>query len=220
MLYTPGSNAKVLAKAAASAADVLIFDLEDAVAPAAKQAARATVRDALGRRDWGAKEVVVRVNGLDTPWCKADVAAMADAGAAALLFPKIAGAADVARARALMCACGVPASTPLWAMIETPLAILNAHGIAQAAQQEGARMELWVMGTNDLVKELRASHTAAREPLLMALSTALLAARAYGLAILDGVHNDIQDADGFVQACEQGLALGFDGKTLIHPSQI
>jgi citrate lyase subunit beta/citryl-CoA lyase len=220
VLYTPGARSEVLAKAARSAADGLIFDLEDAVAPDVKAQARTTVAEFAASRAWGAREAVVRVNGLDTPWCDDDVAAIAPLGVAAVLFPKINCAPDVARAQALLERHGASPATHLWCMIETPLAILNAHEIARAAIGPAARMTAWVMGTNDLVKELRAAHTRERAPLVFALSQAVLAARAYGLAILDGVHNDIRDADGLEHACVQAVQLGFDGKTVIHPSQI
>lgn len=219
-LYTPGDKAAVLLKAARSAADVLIFDLEDAVAPDAKSAARDVVVQVLREAGFGGREVVVRVNGLGTAWCEDDVRAVAQSGAAALLFPKIGSAKDVEAAEALMNACGVPPDTGLWCMVETPAAILDASGIAQAARRPGSRMTTWVMGTNDLVKELRGRHVPSREPLLPYLAIAVAAARAAGLCILDGVPNDIRDVEALARTCEQGRAMGFDGRTLIHPSQI
>lgn len=219
-LYTPGDKASVLLKALKSAADVLIFDLEDAVAPDSKSAARDVAAQVLRESDFGEREIVVRVNALGTAWCEHDVRAVAQTDACAILFPKIGSDEDVAAAEALMNACNVPQRTELWCMIETPVAILNALTIARAARRSGARMTTWVMGTNDLVKELRGRHTPSREPLLPHLAIALAAARAFGICILDGVHNDIQDVDALARTCLQGRAMGFDGRTLIHPSQI
>lgn len=218
-LYTPGSNLAVLRKALQSAADVLIFDLEDAVAPENKVAARHTVTQVLAECS-GQREVVVRVNAIGSPWCNDDVQTMARAGATAFLFPKIASEHEVKVADAMLSFYGIPRHTELWCMIETPLAILNAHEIARCATRPNTRMKAWVIGTNDLVKEMHGQHVPSREPLLPALAFAVLAARAYGLCVLDGVHNDIQDVDGLEASCRQGRALGFDGKTLIHPSQI
>jgi citrate lyase subunit beta/citryl-CoA lyase len=219
-LYTPGVDPAVLRKAIAGNADALIFDLEDAVAPDRKPQARDTVAQLLAEAPAAGRQIVVRVNALDTDWCEAEVRAVARLGPSAVLFPKIATEADVARATRLLDDAGAPARTELWCMIETPLAILNVREIAQAAAQPGSRMTTWVLGTNDLVKELRGQHRPGREPLLPILTTALLAVRAFGLDILDGVHNDIKDADGLAQSCAQGRAMGFDGKTLIHPAQI
>ena len=219
-LYTPGDKASVLAKALKSAADVLIFDLEDAVAPDAKAEARNIVAQALREADGSEREIVVRVNALGTEWCAADVAAVAQSRARAILFPKIGAVQDVAAAEALLAAQGVPKDTELWCMIETPIAILNALAIAQTAARPGARTMAWIMGTNDLVKEMRGRHTPSREPLLPYLAIALAAARAFGICILDGVQNDIQDVDAFNATCLQGRSMGFDGRTLIHPSQI
>lgn len=219
VLYTPGTKESVLIKALSSAADVLIFDLEDAVAPEAKSEARATVAKVVS--DAGVqRHLVVRVNALNTAWCEDDVRAIAPLGVAGILFPKISTEAEVRAAEDLLNKYAAPAATRLWCMIETPLAILNVQTIAQQALQPGSRMSTWVIGTNDLIKELRAVQTASREYLLPALSMALLAARAYGLSILDGVHNDIRDMEGFESGCRQSLAMGFDGRTLIHPSQI
>ena len=214
-LYAPGANARALEKTRQVDADVFILDLEDAVAPEAKAEARANVRRFLQQGKPAGRELVVRVNGLDSLWCRDDVAAVIDLQADAILVPKINGAEDVARAEAMLAAAGKEARPTLWCMIETPLAILNLQAIAQRAPAA-----VWVMGTNDLVKELRAAHTPERRPLLYALGAALMAARAYGIAVLDGVHNDIADLEGLERSCEQGRAMGFDGKTLIHPSQV
>lgn len=219
-LYTPGANPAVLLKAARSDADVLVFDLEDAVAPDAKAEARRHVVRALSEPVFQARQVVVRVNGLGTPWCEEDVRAIARCGMAGVLFPKINTEQDVKTAETMLGMHGVPRSAELWCMIETPLSILNAQAIGQMALQKGSRMSTWVLGTNDLVKDLRARHTPGRENLVPMLAIALMAARAGGLCLLDGVHNDIKDAAGFDFTCQQGRQMGFDGRTLIHPSQI
>ncbi|MEE8546139.1 MAG: CoA ester lyase [Alphaproteobacteria bacterium] len=216
VLYMPGSNARALEKARTLAADALILDLEDAVAPEAKSAAREQVCAAVGAGGYGRREVVIRVNGLDTPWGDEDLAAAAASGADAILLPKAESAAMVRDAEALMARNGAPDEMALWCMIETPLGVLHAEEVAGA----GARLACLVMGTSDLTKELGARHTAARTPMLASLALSVLAARAHGRAILDGVHLDLDDEKGFVAACQQGLELGFDGKTLIHPKQI
>lgn len=219
-LYTPGANPAVLLKAARSEADVLIFDLEDAVAPESKPVAREAVARALADPAVAARTVVVRVNAIGSPWCEDDVRAVASLRPAGILFPKIDTPADVKRAQAMLNSHGVPPGTALWCMIETPRAILNAQAIGQLALEPDSRMSTWVLGTNDLVKELRARHTPMREGLVPMLAIALMAARANGLCVLDGVHNDIQDMAGFAATCEQGRQMGFDGRTLIHPAQI
>lgn len=219
-LYTPGSNPAVLLKAAQSDADVLIFDLEDAVAPEAKATARDAVIRALAEAGVARRTVVVRVNAIDSPWCEGDVRAVASLPLAGILFPKISTPADVMRAQAMLNSHGAPASTTLWCMIETPLAIVNARAIAQVALDPDARMSTWVLGTNDLVMDLRGRHTPMREGLVPILAIALLAARAHGLCVFDGVHNDIRDTASFAATCEQGRQMGFDGRTLIHPAQI
>jgi citrate lyase subunit beta/citryl-CoA lyase len=216
VLYMPGSNSRALDKARTLPADGLILDLEDAVAPDAKEAARAQVGAALRAGGYGARETIIRVNGLATPWGHADLTAAATAGADAVLLPKVESADAVRQAQAVLDAAGAPAALALWCMMETPRAMLHAAEIAGASP----RVACVVMGTSDLAKELHAAHTALRLPLLTALSWCLLAARAHGLAILDGVHLDLQDEDGFAAACRQGAELGFDGKTLIHPKQI
>ena len=219
-LYTPGTNATALLKAARSAADVLIFDLEDAVAPDSKVEARRTVARALVDPALAGRQIVVRVNGIGTDWCEDDVKTMAGLGAAAMLFPKISTEDDVKVAEAMLDFHGAPRSTELWCMVETPQAILNAQPLGQMARRPGSRMSTWVLGTNDLVKELKARHTPLREGLLPMLAMALLGARAAGLSVLDGVHNNVKDTESFERVCAQGREMGFDGKTLIHPSQV
>lgn len=216
VLYMPGSNARALEKARSLAADGLILDLEDAVAPDAKATARAQVAAAVQAGGYGSRELVIRVNGLDTPWGRDDVAAAAAAGPDAILLPKVESAAQVATLKKLMDEAGAKPSCAIWCMIETPRGVLNVAEIAAATP----RLACLVMGTSDLTKDLHARHTPLRLPMLTSLSLCLLAARANGLTILDGVHLDLADADGFVKACEQGLEFGFDGKTLIHPSQL
>lgn len=220
VLYMPGSNVRAMEKARDIPADALILDLEDAVAPDAKDVARAQVIDAVKAGGYGKREICIRVNGLDTPWGMDDIKAAVAAKPDAILVPKINSAADVARAEAALSAAGAPATLQLWCMIETPLAILNIQSIAAEALGIASRMTLWVMGTNDIAKELRAAHTPDRVPMLTSLGLSVIAARAYGLVILDGVYNDIKDEDGFTAVCEQGRDMGFDGKTLIHPSQV
>ena len=216
VLYMPGSNPRALDKAKGLAADGLIFDLEDAVAPDAKEEARRLVVAALAAGGYGRREVLVRINGLATPWFHADVAAAAASGADGILIPKVESADAVRQVEAIMNAAGAPAEMAIWCMMETPRGILAAAEIAQAS----ARLGGLVMGTSDLAKDLHAHHTPLRLPLLTALSLCLLAARAHGLAAIDGVHLDLDDEDGFTGACRQGLELGFDGKTLIHPKTI
>lgn len=214
VLYMPGANAKALEKAKSLPADALILDLEDAVAPEAKEAARAAVAEAVAARGYGRREVIVRVNALGTPWGAGDVAAIAPAGPDALLFPKVEGAEDIRRAEAAL---GTEVAR-FYVMIETPKAILALREIAEAAA--GARLCGFVMGTNDLAKELRVKASPDRLAFLAALSLTVTAARAFGLAAIDGVCNDLQNQAGFEAECRQGRSLGFDGKTLIHPAQI
>lgn len=220
VLYMPGSNARALDKAKEIPADALILDLEDAVAPDAKEEARQQVCAAVKGGGYGKREIVIRVNGLDTPWGRDDIKAAVAAGPHAILVPKINSASDVERAEEALSDAGAKPGLQLWCMIETPLATLNIQSIAQKAREPGSRMSVWVMGTNDIAKELRAAHTPDRVPMLASLGLALIAARAYGLVILDGVYNDIKNEDGFAAICEQGRDMGFDGKTLIHPSQV
>lgn len=211
VLYMPGSNARALEKARNLPADALILDLEDAVAPDAKDVARAQVVEAVKARGFGKREVIVRINALSTPWGARDLEAAADAGPDAILVPKVSAPSDLASVEGKL----VP-STTLWAMIETPLAILNIAEIASY----GGKLAAFVMGTNDLIKEMRGTHTKDRANLAAALGLSVLAARANAIAAIDGVYNDIQDSDGFVVACHQAKSFGFDGKTLIHPSQL
>lgn len=212
VLYMPGANARALEKAKTLAADAVILDLEDSVAPEAKADARATACAAISAGGYGHREVVLRVNGLETPWGEQDMAAATAARPDAILVPKVSSAADVIRAGALS------SGLPLWVMIETPLAILNLKEIGEAAR--AARLVCFVLGTNDLLKETRMKGSDARAALVPALSQTVLAARAFGLDCIDGVYNDFRDEAGFSAECEQGVHLGMDGKTLIHPTQI
>jgi citrate lyase subunit beta / citryl-CoA lyase len=216
VLYLPGANERALEKAATIPADALILDLEDAVAPDAKPAARERVCAAVSSGRYGRREVTIRVNGLDTRWHADDLRAAAAAGPAAVVVPKIGSAADVHAVERALEAGGAPGHTTIWAMVETPAAMFRAQEIAASSE----RLSVLVMGTNDLTKELHAEHVPGREPLLTGLGLALLAARAEGRAILDGVYNDVKDLAGFEAECVQGRQLGFDGKTLIHPGQV
>lgn len=218
VLYMPGANPKALEKAKTLPADTLIFDLEDAVAPEAKAEARANVIAALSGGGYGKREIVVRVNGLASEWGAEDVRAAARAKPHGVLFPKINDGADVEACERALREAGAPPETAIWVMIETPLSILNIKDIAAAAKK--TRLTAFVMGTNDLAKETRAQQTLARTAFVPSLTLAILAARAYGVVAIDGVFNDIADEAGFRTICQQGLELGFDGKTLIHPSQI
>jgi citrate lyase subunit beta / citryl-CoA lyase len=220
VLYMPGSNARALEKARTLPADALILDLEDAVAPEAKEIARRQVAEAVKGGGFGRREVIARVNALDTPWGEADIKAVAAAGPDAVLVPKVSSPAHIARAANALAAAGAPERTRLWAMMETPLAMLTAQAIASAAADPLNRLACFVMGTNDLAKETRARLVPGRAPMLPWLQTCLAAARAYQLDIIDGVYNALSDEAGFAAECEQGRDLGFDGKTLIHPGQI
>jgi citrate lyase subunit beta/citryl-CoA lyase len=218
-LYMPGANERALLKAREIPADALILDLEDAVAPAAKVEARARVCEAAASGSYGARTVTIRVNAIATEWHRDDVAAAAQAGPHAIVVPKVARAADVHAVEGLLSDADAPDHTRIWAMLETPAAILHASEIAAASE----RLEVLVMGTNDLAAELYADTAGAepaRGPLLAVLSACVLAARATGRTILDGVYNDVRDPEGFAAECRQGRAYGFDGKTLIHPSQV
>jgi citrate lyase subunit beta/citryl-CoA lyase len=210
-LYLPASNARAIEKARALPCDAVILDLEDAVAPDAKAVARAQAVAAL-RQDWGGRPVVVRINALDTDWGQQDVLALADAECAAVLVPKVSAPDDLQALRARL------PRPDVWAMVETPAAVLNLRSLAQAAG--GLGLTALVAGTNDLANELRCKPEMARTPLLHALSQIVLAARAAGLIALDGVLNALGDPDRLREECEQGAMLGFDGKTLIHPDQI
>jgi citrate lyase subunit beta/citryl-CoA lyase len=214
----PGSNARALEKAASLPADALILDLEDSVAPEEKVRARVQVVAAIGARKFGRREVVFRANGLDTPWGEADLIAAATSGADAVLVPKIEAPEQPARARDILRGAGAPDALALWAMIETPLAILNAERLAAAGKEQG--LSVLVIGTNDLAKATRARLVRGRAPMLPWLAAAVLAARAQDQDIIDGVFNDLGDKEGFRAECLQGRELGMDGKTLIHPGQI
>jgi len=216
VLFVPGANPRALEKARALPADGLIFDLEDAVAPDGKDDARASVAAALTAGGYGPRELILRVNALDTPWGNADLAAAATLPLDAVLLPKVENAEQVRLAIDLLDSLAAPPELSVWCMIETPLGVLAAADIAAASPRLGAL----VLGTTDLTKDLRARETRGRAPLLAALGLVLLAGRAHGRAVLDGVHLDLEDAEGFAAACRQGSELGFDGKTLIHPTQI
>lgn len=216
VLYMPSSNARALEKAKTLPVDALILDLEDAVAPADKPAARGAACAAVASGEYGERELTIRVNAIGTQWHDDDMAAVAQAGPAGVVVPKVSSADEVRRLVAALETAGAPESTRLWAMVETPTAVLDVREIARASD----RLAALVIGSNDLVKELQADHVPGRAPLLTALSWSLLAAREAGVAILDGVYNDVRDAEGFRAECEQGRDLGFDGKTLIHPGQV
>jgi len=216
VLYMPGSNPRALEKAKTLAADGLILDLEDAVAVDAKAAARDLVCAAVTAGGYGGRELIIRVNGLDSEWGEEDVRAASAAGPDAILLPKVESAAMVQRAEQLMDRFGAPAHTKIWCMMETPRGMLRAEEIAESSD----RLACFVMGTSDLVKDLHAHHTPMRLPVVTSLGLCLLAARAAHIDILDGVYLDLNDADGFRDSCRQGLEFGFDGKTLIHPKQL
>ena len=212
----PGSNARALEKARGLPADALIFDLEDSVAPDAKDEARQAVAAAVGRGGYGGRELILRVNGLDTSWAVDDLRAAARMKLDAVLLPKVESANDPRRAEALLISAGAPKDLGLWCMMERARAMLHAEEIAASTP----RLKALVMGTADLSKELHAEETPLREPMITALGLTVLAARAHGLALLDGVFFDLDDMAGFERECRQGRALGFDGKTLIHPKTI
>ena len=216
VLYIPGSNLRAMEKAKALAADALIFDLEDAVAPDAKRDARAQVVNAVKAGGYGRREIIIRVNGLNTPWGYADLVAASTAGANAVLLPKTENVESVRQAQTVMAASDAPDDLDIWCMMETPRAVLNAEAIAGSSP----RVACFVMGTSDLVNDLHAQHTRDRLPVVTSLGLCILAARAFGLAILDGVHLDLDDMAGFEAACRQGHEMGFDGKTLIHPKTL
>ncbi len=220
VLYMPGSNTRALEKAKTLPADGVILDLEDAVAPDAKEAARSQVVAAVRAGGFGAREVFVRVNGIDTPWHADDLAAAAQAAPDAILVPKIANPDQLEMIGRRLLDMGTDRKTRVWAMIETPVAILNVQAIAAAARDSETRLAGFVLGTNDLAKETSARIVPGRTPMLAWLSACILAARAYGIAVLDGVYNDLSDGEGFARECADGRNLGFDGKTLIHPNQI
>jgi citrate lyase subunit beta/citryl-CoA lyase len=216
VLYMPGSNARALEKAKTLAADAFIFDLEDAVSPDAKPTARQQVVAAVESRAYGQREIAVRINAPGTPWYEEDIAAAVKAKPHAILVPKVNSAAMVLELQKKLEALGAPESVRLWAMMESPIASLNAAQIAAASP----RLDVFVLGTNDLARELCVPHVPGRAPMLTALQLCVLAARAHNLVVIDGVYNDIANAEGFVAECKQGRDFGFDGKTLIHPSQL
>ncbi len=215
VLYMPSANERALEKAKSIPADAIIFDLEDAVAPDAKDAARPRAVAAAGSGEYGTRELTIRCNGLDTEWGAADVAAAATSGAAAVVIPKVGSVRYLDQVAALLDRAGAPAEMSIWAMIETPTAILDVRALAAHP-----RVSVLVMGTNDLARELRAGLVPGRHPLIGHLATALLAAREAGKVLLDGVYNDVRDDEGFRIECVQGAEMGFDGKTLIHPGQV
>lgn len=219
VLYMPGANTRALEKAKTLPADSLIFDLEDAVAPEAKAEARENVCAAAKAGGYGHREICIRINGLDTEWGMDDLKAAVAAGPDAILAPKVVSGADIDQLNDAMTAAGASDDMQLWVMIEMPKAILNIEDIAAAATR--TRMTTFIMGTNDLAKELRASAKPNRQLAFgTSLSMSMLAARAYDIVAIDGVFNDIKDEHGLRDECEEGAAMGFDGKTLIHPSQL
>ena len=220
VLYMPGSNARAIEKARTLPADAVILDLEDSVAPDAKAAARKQVADAVTAGGFGAREVVVRINGLDTEWWLDDLDAIAAAKPDAVLLPKVSGPDHLEDFAERVVDIGADQKIRVWAMMETPLAVLNAREIAAAARDSETRLSAFVMGTNDIAKDTRARLTPGRWPMVPYLMNCIAAARAYGIDILDGVYNDLADAEGFARECAQARDMGFDGKTLIHPNQI
>jgi citrate lyase subunit beta/citryl-CoA lyase len=216
----PGSNGRALEKAKTIGADALILDLEDSVAPDQKTLARAQVAGAVKGGGYGRRELVIRINALTTAWGREDMAVAAAVGADAVLIPKVSTPGDIMKAAKGLREAGAPEKTRLWAMMETPLAILNADTIVRTAGDPASRLGVLVMGTNDLAKESHARLIKGRVPMLAWLSICVLAARAHGVEILDGAYGDIADEAGFRAECEQGRDLGMDGKTLIHPNQV
>jgi citrate lyase subunit beta / citryl-CoA lyase len=215
VLYMPASNERALEKATTIPCDALIFDLEDAVAPDAKEAARERACAAASSGAYGHREVTIRCNGLDTRWGAADIAAAATSGAAAVVIPKVGSLGQLDEVSAMLLKAGAPPAMRIWAMVETPRAIFDARVIAGHH-----RVGCLVMGTNDLARELRADLVPGRHPLVAHLAAVILAAREAGIVILDGVYNDIQDLAGLRAECVQGREMGFDGKTLVHPGQV
>lgn len=216
VLYMPGNNARAMEKAQELAADVVIFDLEDAVAPEAKEEARRLAAAAAATGSYGAREVVIRVNGMTTPWSDDDLRAAAGSGVDAVLLPKVESRDAISGAARILDRAGAPATLGIWIMTETPAGVLGLEDIIR----DQPRLRAVVMGTSDLARDLRVSPLGERPGLLAALGHSVLAARAHGVDIIDGVYLALDDADGYRRACEQGRALGFDGKSLIHPRQI
>lgn len=215
-LYMPGANDKALEKAKTLTPDAIIFDTEDSVAPDMKAVAREKVAAAVASGEYGDKELTIRVNSAETEWHLDDLRSAAAAGPAGIVVPKINSAAEVAAVEKVLESAGVPDHTRLWAMLETPAAIEHAVEIATSSE----RLEVLVMGTNDLAKELRAALVPGRAPLLWGLGRCVNAARFAGKVVLDGVYNDVKDPEGFLAECVQGAEMGFDGKTIIHPTQV
>jgi citrate lyase subunit beta/citryl-CoA lyase len=220
VLYMPGSNARAIEKARTLPADGIILDLEDAVAPDAKATARKQVADAVKAGGFGQREVLIRINGLDTPWVADDIDAAVAARPDAILIPKISTAQQLEMVGQRLLDMRADHHIRIWAMIETPLAIFNIRELAAEARDSEARLAGFVMGTNDLAKETRARLVPGRAPMMAWLATCVLAAHMYDIDILDGVYNNLSDMDGFARECAEGRDLGFDGKTLIHPNQI
>lgn len=220
VLYMPGANTRALEKAKTLPADGVILDLEDSVAPDGKEAARDRVTAAVKAGGFGRREVFIRVNGVDTPWHADDLAAATHAAPDAILVPKVSTPETIELIGRRLLDMGADHKTRVWAMIETPLAIFNILAIAAQARDSESRLAGFVMGTNDLAKDTRARLVPGRAPMLAWLSNCVAAARIHGIDILDGVYNDLSNAEGFAAECAQGVELGFDGKTLIHPSQI
>ena len=220
VLYMPGSNVRALEKAKTLPVDGVIVDLEDSVAPEAKETARKQAADAVKAGGFGGREVFIRINGVDSPWHADDLSAAARAAPDVILVPKVSSPDTLELIGRRLLDMGTDRKTRIWAMIETPLAIFNILSIAAEARDSETRLSGFVMGTNDLAKDTRARLVPGRAPMLPWLSMCVAAARIHGIDILDGVYNDIGNADGFIDECRQGVDLGFDGKTLIHPSQI
>jgi citrate lyase subunit beta/citryl-CoA lyase len=220
VLYMPGSNARAIEKARTLPADAVILDLEDSVAPDGKAAARKQVMEAVIAGGFGTREVIVRINGLDTEWWLDDLNAVAKAKPDAVLVPKVSRPGHLEDVAERLVDISADHKIKVWAMMETPLAMLNARDIAAAAKDVETRLSAFVMGTNDLAKDTRARITPGRAPMLPWLMGCVAAARAFGIDILDGVYNDLGNAEGFAQECAQARDMGFDGKTLIHPNQI
>ena len=220
VLYMPGSNARAIDKARTLPVDSVILDLEDAVAPDAKAQARGQVVEAVKAGGFGSREVMIRINGLDTPWSTDDLAAAASAGPDAIVVPKVSTVEQLEMLGQRLLDMKAAIKTRIWAMIETPAAIFNIMALAAEARDSETRLAGFIMGTNDLAKETRARQLPGRAPMVSWLATCVLAARAHGIEILDGVYNDLSNAEGFIAECTQARDMGFDGKTLIHPNQI
>lgn len=220
VLYMPGSNARAIEKAKTLPVDGVILDLEDAIAPDAKIDARKQVTAAVKAGGFGGREVFIRVNGIDSEWHADDLHDAARAAPDGVVVPKVSSSEQLEMIGRRLLDMGTDHKTRVWAMIETPIAILNVKEIARAAADSETRLAGFILGTNDLAKETGAKFVPGRAPMVPWLTTCILAARAYGIFILDGVYNDLSNADGFLRECEQGRDLGFDGKTLIHPNQV